>query len=352
MTIPGPTEAARRTLEGLASHLEQNADRLTIDADVHPTDRDAVPPEVARRMAAEPGYFHTRPILSEELIRRMDLAGVDMALCWQNPAMTVYCDDRDANARALTESNRRIAALARAHPTRVIPAGWTDPKALGVGNAIALAKRCVTEFGMAVVKMNPAQNAYPITDPMVVETVEEIAEMGAVPAFHFGSDTPFTPTEGLVEIAERLGDHPVIGVHMGGGGGHFVEAEATYQSARAAGLSHPNIFYVLSAKRDVHMESALIAYAAAGQPAKNQIAVASDAPYGDMTFQMGGFRALFARLAEGAGYPDPRLAANPTLFDAATVQGFMGGNIARLVAAAARRILARAGGSQARKASA
>ena len=298
--MPDLTADARNRLETLAAYLDANGERLTIDADVHPTDRATLPDSHAERITADPNYYHTRPILSEELIERMDLAGIDMALCWQNPGVLPYGDDTDENDARLTAANARIAELADRHPTRVIPAGWTDPKALGLNGAIRLARRCVEDFGMPVVKMNPAQNEFPITDPNVVSVVDEIAAMGAVPAFHFGSDTAYTPTEGLVEIAEHLGSHPVIGVHMGGGGGHFVEAEAIYQSARQAGLDHPNLFFVLSAKRDVHMESALITYAAAGAPANGQIAVASDAPYGDMTFQFGGFRALFARLADGA----------------------------------------------------
>ena len=343
MPAPDLTDAARARLTELADYLDREGPGLTIDADVHPTDHDALSPEIAERIARDPGYYHTRPILSEELVPRMDQAGIDMALCWQNPGVLTYGDDPDTNAERLTEANRRIAALGRRHPERVIAAGWTDPKALGLDNAIALARRCVCEFGMPVVKMNPAQNAYPITDPMVLAVVDAIAGMGAVPAFHFGSDTPFTPTEGLVEIAERLGNHPVIGVHMGGGGGHFVTAEETYQSARAAGLDHPNIFYVLSAKRDVHMESALIAYADAGEPFCRNIAVASDAPYGNMLFNFGGFRALFAALADGASYPDPRLRARPGLFGDPMIRGFMGGNLAGLVAAACRRVLDPAG---------
>ena len=130
---------------------------------------------------------------------------------------------------------------------------------------------------------------------------------------------------------------------MGGGGAGFVEAEATYQAARAAGLTHPNIFFVLSAKRDTHIESALIAYAAAGEPFRRSLAVASDAPYGNMIWNFGGFRALFAALADGARYADPRLAAQPDLFDDDTVRGFMGRNLADLVIAADRRILANAG---------
>ena len=333
------SEGARAKLERLAAYLERNADRLTIDADVHPSDRAALPEAHVARMAGDPNYYHTRPILSDELVGIMDLAGVDMALCWQNPGVLEYTDDRAENDRRLTGANARIAALAEVHPERIIPAGWTDPKALGLEGALALARRCVEEFGMPVVKMNPAQNAFPITDSRVVAVVDEIAAMGAVPAFHFGSDTEFTPTEGLIEIAEHLGDHPVIAVHMGGGGGHFVEAEPVYQSARQAGLDHPNIFYALSAKRDVHMASALITYAAAGAPAQTQIAVASDAPYGDMIFQFGGFRALFDRLADGATYPDSRLRDAPDLFDPACVQRFMGGNVARLVAETCRRVL-------------
>ncbi|MDU8944376.1 amidohydrolase family protein [Ovoidimarina sediminis] len=336
------TGAARAALEALAAYLEARGAGLTIDGDVHPSDRDLLPEDVARRIAEDPEYYHTKPVLPEELLPVMDMAGVDMALCWQNPGVLPYGADLEENAARLTEANRRIAALAARHPRRIIPAGWTDPKALGVENAIALVRRCVAEFGMPVVKMNPAQNAYPITDPMVYAVIDAIAETGAVPAFHFGSDTPFTPTEGLLEIARHLGDHPVIGVHMGGGGGHFVEAEATYQSAREAGLRQENIFYVLSAKRDVHMANALIAYADAGGSAARRIAVASDAPYGNIPFNFGGFRALFDALRDGAHYPDARLKARPGLFDDAMVQGFMGGNLAALVAAAARRVLERA----------
>ncbi len=324
-----------------ADWLRANRDRLTIDADMHPTDPDAVPAECARRMAENPDYFHTRPLLSTNLIGRLDAAGIDAGLCWQNPAMVPYTSDQAENARLLTLSNRRIAELAARHPTRVIPAGWTDPKALGVSAAIALARKCVSDFAMSVVKMNPAQNAYPIDDPMVLQVVDAIVETGAIPAFHFGADTRYTPTEGLETVARRHPGHPVIAVHMGGGGGHFVDSEPTYLSARAAGLRHPNIFYILSAKRDAHFVSDLIAYSAAGAPFCNNIACGSDAPYADPVFHFAGFRALFADLANGATHPDPRLRANPGLFDHRMVRNYLGGNFADLIVAAHDRILDR-----------
>lgn len=333
------TDAARARVQSRRDYLREHGHRLVIDGDVHPTDADALPAEMAERMALEPDYFHGRALLSDRLVPQLDQAGVDMALCWQNPSTLIYSGDLADNARRLEGANARISALAGRHPTRVIPAGWTDPKALGTQAAVALARTCVEEFGMPVVKMNPAQNAYPIDDPMVMEVVDAIVAFGAIPAFHFGADTEFTPTEGLAAVAERHPDHPVIGVHMGGGGGHFVESEATYQSARKLGLERSNVFYVLSAKRDAHMESDLIAYADAGPPSAQQIAVASDAPYGGIAWNFGGFRALFARLADGGAHRDPRLAARPGLFDEAMIAGFMGGNLAALIAEADTRLL-------------
>lgn len=335
------TSSAAERFARRADYLRRNAGRLVIDGDVHPTPRAALPAAVLSRIAADANYYHGKPLLSEQLIARMDRAGIDMAMCWQNPAVLTYGSDLDENVAKLAAANESISALAAAHPERVIPAGWTDPKALGVERAAALARRCVEELAMPVVKMNPAQNAYPIDSDEVAAVVDVIVGLGAVPAFHFGSDTPFTPAEGLARIAQRHPESPVIGVHMGGGGGHFVEAEPTYQAARRIGLENPNIVFVLSAQRDTHLESALITYAAAGEPFSRNLAAGSDAPYSEMVWNYGAFRALFASLRDGRGHGDPRLAERPDLFDDEMISGFMGGNLARLLADASERILGR-----------
>ena len=113
---------------------------------------------------------------------------------------------------------------------------------------------------------------------MVLTLVDRIVALGAVPAFHFGADTPFTPAAGLGAVAMRHPDHPVIGVHMGGGGAGYMKADALYTAARELGLQCSNVFFILSAKRDTHIESDLIAYRAAGAPWRHNLAVASDAP--------------------------------------------------------------------------
>ncbi len=325
------TERSRETIARRVKHLQSVRDRVVIDADTHPSSPALYSDALRHRLAEEPNYFHGRPISGEELVRDMDLAGVDMALCWQNPAVITYSGDQGENFAMLRAANEAIFELARLHPTRAIPAGWTDPQALGEEAAARLVRICVEEWGFPIVKMNPAQNRYPIDSPVVLRMVDRIVALGAVPAFHFGADTEFTPAEGLRAVALQHPDWPVIGVHMGGGGPAYVEGEPLYQAARALGLTCPNIFFVLSAKRDAHMESDLITYRLAGAPFAHNIAVASDAPYGRINWNFGGFRTMFATLRKGAAHGDPRLRANPDLFDDAAVQDFMGRNVADLV---------------------
>lgn len=325
------------------THLRSVRDSVVIDGDVHPSDPKAYPGAIAERITVEPGYFHGRPLSGEQVLAALDRGGVDMALCWQNPAVLPYGEDQAQNAAALRRANDYVAALAEKHPNRVIPAGWTDPKALGLDRAIALARACVLELGMPVVKMNPAQNAFPIDDPMVVAVVDAIVDLGAVPAFHFGADTPYTPPSGLETLAARHPEHPIIGVHMGGGGGHFVEAEPVYQEARALGLRRPNVFYIFSAQRDVHIRAAIIAYLDAGPPFSRNIAAGSDAPYGDIEWNFGGFGAMLSSLSRGEAHDDPRLQARPRLVDEDAIRGIMGRNLADLVIAADERLLARHG---------
>lgn len=333
------TNSASELQERLCTRLENEGDRLTIDADTHATDTSALAEPVGRRYRSEGGYYHGRPISAEDIILEMDMAGVDAALSWQNPAATRYPGDKDSNAAALLAANRYILEIALRHPQRFIPAGWVDPRALGVSNALKLVDTLVLEFGFALVKMNPAQNQFPIDSAEVSRVVEHIAGLGAVPVFHYGADSPFTPASGLRRIAEMLGTHPVVGVHMGGGGASYIEAEQLYHESRTLGLDRPNVRYILSAKRDTHIEEALITYQLAGEPFCRNLFCASDAPYGRMTWNFGGYRAMFRSLIDGSRHTDARVRSNPGLFTDETARNYMGGNFARFVAEAGRRLL-------------
>ncbi len=314
-------------IQALTSYLQESALRLTIDADTHATDTARYP----RR--AVPHYYHGRPLSAEDLLAEMDLAGVAMANTWQNPASTLYPGSEDENASALLEANRYIFQCGQRYPERFIPSGWVDPKACGTANACRLAEICVREFGFLLVKMNPAQNQYPIDSSAVLQVVDRIVELGAIPTFHYGADSPYTPAAGLETIALRYPGHPVVAVHMGGGGAGYLEAESLYHQSRELGLRCPNIKFILSAKRDTHIEEALISYQLAGPPFSANLFCASDAPYGRMSWNFGGFRCMFQTLLDGARHPDPRLRRQPGLFTPEAVQNFLGGNFARFVLA-------------------
>lgn len=331
-------KAQQRILRQLA-FLEENRDKMVIDADTHATDTSSLYYELMRRYSSEANYYHGRPVSAEDLLAEMKMAEVDMALIWQNPAATPYWEDPKKNFHSLLEANRYIYNSAVNYPEKFIPAGWTDPGSLGLVAARELARICICEFGFAIVKMNPAQNTYPIDSNMVIEVVDYIVQLGGIPAFHFGADTKFTPAEGLAALAQRHPDHPIIGVHMGGGGAAYPEAEELYTKARALGLEHPNIRFVLSAKRDTHVESDLITYTQAGEPFRNNLFCGSDAPYGRMTWNFGGYRSMFRSLVNGKEHTDSRVRENPDLFTESQARKYMGGNLADFMIIAYRGLL-------------
>ena len=332
---------AREALETRLRYLG-SASGIVIDADTHVSDLATLPPDVNAALRAGPHYFHGKPISAEDLFAEMDMAGVDGALTWQNPSATAYSDSRSENYDALLAANAAIAAAARTNPERIFPAGWTDPRALGVDGALRLIDTCIDRFGFPIVKLNPAQNGFPIDSEPVLACVDRIVERGAFPAFHYGADTPFTPPEGFAAIARRDPTVTVIGVHMGGGGAGYVEGERHAQESRRMLHDLPNVFFIESAKRDTHIESDLIDAAASSDAAWRRIAVGSDAPYGRMTWNFGGYRLMLASLT-GGKHPDPRLKDKPGLIDAEKVSAYLGDNIRRLLIDAGRRVLAQAG---------
>jgi predicted TIM-barrel fold metal-dependent hydrolase len=322
---------AKIRIELQLDFLKQNKNTLIIDADTHISDIENMPEPLLRKYLITNNYYHGKPISAEDLIIEMRMAGVDMSLVWQNPAVTVYGNDRQKNFETLLAANRYVFESAKKYPEKLVPGGWTDPKNLGVELAIKMAEICVTEFGFLFVKMNPAQNEYPIDSDDVVTVFKKIVELGAIPAFHFGGDTPYTRAEGFEKLAHLFHRHPLLGIHMGGGGASYPEGEIHYQKARKLGLKCPNIRFIESAKRDTHIESDFITYQLAGEPFSKNIFCASDAPYGRQTWNFGGFRSMFKSLIDGQNHTDKRVRKNPKLFSEEIAQNYMGRNFAEFV---------------------
>jgi len=186
-------------------------------------------------------------------------------------------------------------------------------------------------MGLLVIKMNPAQNGYPLNHPDVCTLVKLIVETGAIPAFHYGADTPFTPPESLAAIAALIYPHKFIAVHMGGGGSSYMEGESIYHKTRELGLKFDNIYFVESAKRDTHIESDFISYVEAGEQHYKRIMCGSDAPYGRQSWNFGGYRAMFSTLKNPVLHTDIRIRNRQAVFTDEIVQRFMGENLADLL---------------------
>lgn len=312
------------------NYLKPKHGNLVIDSDVHLSDIEAITDESLKARALSNNYYQGKPINIDMALANMEMAGVDMCLVWQNPSVTSYTDSKGFNFQSLLKANEYIYKAVSNYPNRFIPGGWVDPKATDMELTSRLIKICVQDFGFPIIKINPAQNQFMIDSDVVFRVVEEIYSYGAIPAFHFGADTPYTSVEGLEKLVAFAKERPVIAIHMGGGGASYIEADETYIKARVLGLKYPNLKYVLSAKRDTHIESDLISYQLTGEPFCHNLMCASDAPYGNMSWNYGGYRALFKSLKNNAIHPDERIRHQAGLFDDQSIANYMGGNMACL----------------------
>lgn len=335
------SDIAMDLAEASLEALKSARDWATIDADTHISH-----PSLCEKLRAGHGddYFHGRPISAEELLAEMEAASVDMALSWQNPAATLYTNNEKENFELLLAANEYVADSARRYPDKLIPAGWTDPRHLGTERACRMVDHCVGKLGFGVVKLNPAQNEFAIDTAEANVVVDRIRQWGAVPAFHFGADTAFTPAAGLEKVAARIAPSPLIAVHMGGGGASYLEAESLYIESRRLGLRLPNIHFVCSARRETHTESDLITYQLAGEPFSRNISLGSDAPYGRESWNFGGYRAMFYSLSDrrlSGMHLDSRVRKRSDLFGTDSIQNYMGRNIADLMIRAYSGVISR-----------
>jgi predicted TIM-barrel fold metal-dependent hydrolase len=229
---------------------------LIIDADTHisPTGEDA------------------NAITIDELLRRMDRAGVAKALTWLRPPYR----------REIDESNAYVYQAVRQHPDRILGFGWADPR-LGLDKAKDAVKRCVEEYGFYGVKLNGAQNSYYIDDPDIsLPIVEEIAKTGKLLAFHVGSDAfeathPFR----VAKIARMYPQVQILMVHMGGVAHHDMSNAAVEMAQEC-----PNLTLIGSAVRAVAVLKAIKVLGA------DRVCFGSDTPFALMRVEVAKYNAL------------------------------------------------------------
>ena len=230
----------------------------------------------------------------DELLRRMDKAGVEKALTWLQPPYY----------RDVEQGNAYVHQAAKRHPDRILPFGWVDPHQ-GLEQAKNTIQRCVEEYGFHGVKLNGAQNEFYIDDEhLSLPLIEEIARTGKLLAFHIGTDAyeqthPFR----LGKIARRFPKTGILAVHMGG----VAHRDLTNAMIEVAGEC-PNILLIGSGVKSKPILKAIQTLGAA------RVCFGSDTPFELMHVEVAKYNALL----DGEIPPEEK-------------QAVMGGNIARVL---------------------
>ncbi len=229
---------------------------MIVDADVH----------------VSPTFEGGSSITAEELLKRMDRAGVDKAVTWLQPPYT----------REVDQANEYIFEAAKKYPDRILGFGWADPN-LGVDKAKDMVKKCVNCYGFYGVKLNGAQNSYYIDDPKLsLPVIDEIAKTGKILALHVGSDAfdrthPFR----IAKIARRYPELTILVVHMGG----VAHSDMTNAVIEFAGY-HPNMILIGSAVRPQPILKAVKNLGA------DRVCFGSDTPFELMHVEIAKYNAL------------------------------------------------------------
>jgi uncharacterized protein len=237
--------------------------------------------------------FDGLALTADDLVAKMDDAGVDQALVWLKPPY-----DKD-----IGPENRAVYDAARAHPDRLLPFGWVNPR-LGHRHALETLARCFDEYGFHGVKFNGAQDDYVIDDEeLVVPIVDRATTYGKVVAFHVGADFPEnTHPFRLGNLAARFPDTTFLMIHLGGAAFPALERAAIEVASRC-----PNVHVIGSA---IHERAIIGALNALGT---ERVSFGSDMPF----FLMHVRRAMYEALLTGR--------------DEVARRGVMGDNILRVL---------------------
>lgn len=229
---------------------------MIIDADVH----------------ISPSQESGNSIFIEELISRMDKAGVSKALTWLQPP---YMREIDA-------SNAYVYKASKDYPDRILGFGWADPN-LGLEKSKDMVKRCIYDYGFYGIKLNGAQNNFYIDDvKLSIPLIEDIARSGKILAFHVGGDAyeqthPFR----VGKIASMFPELQILMVHMGGAA--FADLS---NAAIEIASQHNNITLIGSAIRSIPILKAIKTLGA------HRVCFGSDTPFELMHVEVSKYNAL------------------------------------------------------------
>ncbi|NLV73109.1 MAG: amidohydrolase [Chloroflexi bacterium] len=203
----------------------------------------------------------------DELLKRMDGAGIDQAVCW--PMLTY--------TREVAADNRAIYRGSQSYPSRIIPFGGINPR-LGLSAAKSELERCIAEYGVRGVKLNGARDQYAIDDPqLAMPLIERIASAGLVLALHCGAnDYERTHPLRVARISDLFPELKILLVHMGGAG-----MPGLYDTVIELAERYPN-WYLIDSEADYRK-----VLQALRQLGADRVCFGSDSPFTPLRYEWG-----------------------------------------------------------------
>jgi len=217
-------------------------------------------------------------ILIEELLKRMDKAGVDKAVTWLQPSYM----------REIDKANDYVHKAMKKYPDRILGFGWVDPN-LGVEKAKKDVKKFINEYGFYGVKLNGAQNNFYIDDPnFSIPVIKEIAETNKLLALHVGADAydrtnPFR----VAKIAKQFPKLKILMVHMGG-----VAFDDLTNAAVEVAKENSNLTLIGSGVRTIPILKAIKILGS------SRVCFGSDTPFELMHVEVARYKALLDSIPE------------------------------------------------------
>jgi uncharacterized protein len=175
---------------------------------------------------------------AEELLARMDEAGVDRAAVIPFPVLDDCRKAHDLIGAAVADHPSRLVGVAYVYPLTRPPAFRDE------------VRRCVEELGFRALKLQPQYQPINPLDQRSAYVFETACEFGLSVICHTGNGVPMALPSLFMPPARQFPDLKVILAHAGGGG--LLVGEAI-----VAALFCPNIYLELSSLMPNHLRQVL-----------------------------------------------------------------------------------------------
>jgi len=142
-------------------------------------------------------YLTSESYTPEDMVRAMDVAGVDVAIGCSLGQMV---------------DNEFIAETVAAHGGRIVGFGQVNPRST---DAVSTVAHCAVDLGLRGLKLHPTMHGYHFADHGLLDPIFEAADSNGLVVLVNALDDPFCAPLSIEEIAKGFPNTPVLIAHMG-----------------------------------------------------------------------------------------------------------------------------------------